>query len=70
MIFPHNRYDTLRCLSSEDKWCLNPLDPEDFWTSLDLVSRGCKTWVKVGPVAEVVEALDPGAPWPAPIWTL
>ena len=43
--------------------CLDPLDPEDWWISLDLAPKGGKGCVDEDPVAEAAEAVGPEVPW-------
>ena len=45
-------------MSPENRWCLDPLDPKDCWTSLDLVPQEGKAWTEDGSMAEAGEAKE------------
>ena len=53
-------------MSQDVEWCLDPLDPENWWTFLDLVLKEGKEWAEGGPVAVAGGAIGPEVPWPAP----
>ena len=41
------------------------MDPEDWWTSLDLAPREGEEWEEGGPEVVAGGAIGPKAPWPA-----
>ena len=69
MIFLHCSYETLTCVSPDVVLCLDPLDPKDWWTSLDVIPREVEERVEGGTVAVAGGAIGPEAPWPASDWT-